>query len=114
MKKIRNIFILLSVLVLAILILGFWQTTSFSAYGACRNLVMKTKGYAVWRHESTTQDGLQSQVSFSDEYNNRLTCSAIGIGPLWVATSYSRMLVGCNRLGTASDPCPEDFFGVEP
>jgi len=114
MKKIKNIFIILSIVVLTVLILGFWKTTGFSAYGACRKLAMQTKGYGVWRHESTTQDGFQSHVSFSDGYNI-MTCSATGIGPFWVATSYSRTLVGCNQsLGTASDPCPEDYFGVEP
>ena len=88
---------------------------SFSAYNSCRSLAMKTKGYAVWRHETTTEDGSRAQVTFLDAYNNHLTCSATAVGFIWFATSYSRTLVACDpNLGNAFDPCPEDYFGVEP
>ena len=115
MKKKRIFYILLAILVLFLCISGFTMHPSFSAYDSCRSLAMKTKGYAVWRYEATTEDGFQAQVTFLDEYNNSLTCSAKAIGPIWIATSYSRTLVNCNpNLGNAFDLCPEDYFGVEP
>jgi len=105
----------LIIFVLLTLILGFMLNPSFSAYASCRKVAMKAKGYAVWNHVSTTEDGSQSLVSFSDEYNNSLTCTATSVGFIWIAGSYSRTLVGCDpSLGNRFDPCPEDYFGVEP
>lgn len=112
MDKKRNFFGSLIVPVLLTLILGFAWNVRFSAYNSCRALALKTQAYDVWKHVSTTQDGFQSKVSFSDGYND-LTCTAIGIGPVWFTSFYIKTDVACT-VGNPPDTCPEDYFGVEP
>lgn len=105
----------LLILVLLIITSGFVLHIRFSAYASCRALAMNTKGFSAWKYESTIEEGSQAQVSFLDIYNNPLTCNATRIGPFWFATSYSRILANCSAsLTNHFDPCPEDYFGVEP
>jgi hypothetical protein len=114
MNKKRAILILFMILVLSSFILSFVQTESFSAYGACRDLALKTKGYAIWKHQSAIPLVFMSQVTFSDGYND-LNCSAAGIGPFWQVTSFIKTNAACSlSLSNPPDLCPEDYFEVEP
>lgn len=114
MNKKRVLFVSIIGIVLLTFVLSFVQTKSFSAYAVCRNLALETKGYDVWKHQTTTPIVFVSQITFSDGYND-LSCSAVGIGPFWQVTSYSKTNVACAlSLSNPPDLCPEDFFGVEP
>ena len=110
----RVLVISLISLVLLNFILSFVSTKQFSAYAACRNLAVETKGYGIWKHQATIPLVFNSQVIFSDGYND-LNCSATGIGPFWQVTSYIKTNAACSlSLSNPPDLCPEDYFGVVP
>lgn len=110
----RVLVISLISLVILSFILSFVQTKQFSAYAACRNLAIETKGYGIWKHQATIPLAFKSQVIFSDGTND-LNCSTTGIGPFWQVTSYIKTNAACSlSLSNPPDLCPEDYFGVEP
>lgn len=113
MKKKSVLFVSIISIVLLTLVLSLVQTKQFSAYAACRNAALETKGYDIWKHESTIPLVFVSYITFSDGYNG-LTCSTAGIGPFWRVTSLFKTLVGCGLSLDPPIPCPEDYFGVEP
>jgi len=110
----RTNFIFLMIIVLSIIILGLIQTDNSFAYNACRNVAMKTKGYAVWKYVSSIEKTFQSVITFSDGYNS-LDCYAMGFGSSWRVIYHSKTYVECSlSLEDTHNPCPEDYFGVEP
>ncbi|MBL8098650.1 MAG: hypothetical protein JNK81_05680 [Anaerolineales bacterium] len=113
MNKKHVLFVCLISIVLLTFILSFLQTKQFSAYAACRNLAMNTKGYAVWKHVSTLPLVFRSYITFNDGYNS-FSCRATGIGPFWVANNELKTNVGCGLSLIPPVSCPEDYFGVEP
>ena len=117
MSRKMKVGILLSaaLVVLLSIFLGSVETNRFSAYGACRDVALRTEGYAIWDHVHTTQMVFASWMVFNDGYND-LTCQTVGIGPFWVVTSTTKTKVAC-ATELSSDPsslCPEDYFGVKP
>lgn len=114
MNKKRAIFILLTIFILVTFVLSFVQTKQFSAYAACRNVAIETKGYAVWEHQSTIPFVFLSRITFSDGINN-LDCNAMGIMSFWAVTSHSKTNAFCGtNLSETPNPCLEDYFGVKP
>lgn len=117
MSRKMKVGILLSaaLVVLLSMFLGSVETDRFSAYGACREFALKTKGYAAWDHIHTTQMIFVSWMVFNDGYND-LTCQAVGVGPFWMVTSATKTNVACatELSGDPSSLCPEDYFGVSP
>ena len=94
---------------------GAVETKHFSAYAACRKIAMTTKGYSTWEHEQTQQLVFRSRIQFSDG-SNELICQAVGVGPFWLVGKIRPTLASCsNDLGNGkTEPCPEDYFGVNP
>ena len=94
---------------------GGVETKQFSAYAACRKTAEATKSYAIWEHEQTMQMVFRSRVQFSDGLNE-LICQAVGVGPFWIVGKVRPTLVSCSKdLGNGkTEPCPEDYFGVNP
>jgi hypothetical protein len=77
-------------------------------------MAMSVKGYRTWKHENTIQKIFLANIVFFDG-TNKLTCHSFGIGPFWVATSFSETLVGClTGDGNTTSMCPEGYFGVDP
>lgn len=114
MNKKRILLVSIISLVSLTFVLSFVQTKQFSAYAACRNLAVETKGYDVWKHQSTIPLVFVSYFTFSDGYNS-LACNAAGVGPFWQVTSYSKTNAACAlSLSNPPDLCPENYFGVEP
>lgn len=111
--KIPLLFIIATVV--ATLFFGRIESRQYSAYAACRESALNTKGYAVWQHKQTFQMIFISRVVFSDGYND-LSCQAIGIGPFWTANSSMHTLVGCAKSLEIEEAnmCPEGYFGVSP
>ena len=91
------------------------ETKHFSAYGACRNVAMKTQGYAVWKLRRTVRRMFRPQIIFSDGFST-IDCYAIGVGPFWTVRTARRTWAQCSKdAGNGqSTPCPEDYFGVSP
>lgn len=103
----------MSILLMSTIVFGLVETHEFSAYAACRRIVMTVKGYGVWKHIGTDQFIFMSFMKFYDD-GNYLSCSAIGIGPFWVASRGFQTIRGCIRNAQGVSPCPEDYFGVSP
>lgn len=108
-----GIVLFVSILAIETVILGQEKTNQFSAYAACRDVAIATKGYGVWKHTGTTPLLFFSAIQFSDNANY-LSCSAIGIGPFWMGIPTFETLRGCLRNAQGVSPCPEGYFGVSP
>jgi len=104
----------LVIIVLPKMVLGLMETDRFSAYAACRKVIMDNRptGYGVWKHIRTSQTVFEYHITFSDDVND-LGCEAVGIGPFWTAEMGYRTIVGCLSKNGMS-PCPEGYFGVSP
>lgn len=102
-------------IILTTVFFGRVETKQFSAYAACRQVALETKGYSTWKHARTDQMVFVSWVVFYDGYND-LTCQAVGIGPFWTAGNTMHTLVGCatSLSSDAASACPEEYFGVSP
>ena len=113
-KSVVNLllFLVISVVVVTVFF-GLAKTKQYSAYSACRQLAMTTKGYATWKHERTYSMVFLSRIVFSDGYND-LVCDATGIGPFWKISTSTHTLVGCMKSLEPAESCPEDYFGVNP
>jgi hypothetical protein len=111
--KIPLLFIIVTVV--ATLFFGRIESRQYSAYAACRESALNTKGYAVWQHKHTYQLIFVSWIVFSDGYND-LTCQAVGIGPFWTVKTSMHTLVGCGLSldDDGATMCPEGYFGVNP
>ena len=112
--KIGLLILLAIIITIETIILGQVETKYFSAYAACRDVAMKTKGYGVWKHVSTTPTPPTIRVMFDDGTND-FGCETIGIGPFWIAMLTWQTLVGCVKsFNPILETCPEDYFGVSP
>ena len=110
---IKILLLCVAIIVVTTLFFGLVKTKQYSAYAACRNVAMNTKGYGVWNHERTFPMVFMAQIVFSDGYND-LSCNAVGIGPFWSVTRSMHTLVGCGKNLITEEMCPEDYFGVNP
>lgn len=106
---------LLAVLIASTPYFGRFETRQFSAYAECRKIAMSLNGYAVWKHEQTTQKIFRSRIFFSDGYNS-LECRAIGVGPFWIVRGAILHLFDCSKdLGNGEVMMfPTEYFGVSP
>ena len=104
----------LVIIVLPKMVLGLMETDQFSAYAACRKVIMDNRptGYGVWKHIGTSQTVFEYHITFSDDINN-LDCEAFGIGPFWTAERGYQTIAGCLEKNGMS-PCPAGYFGVSP
>jgi len=94
---------------------GRVETRHFSAYAACRKVVLARKGYAVWKPEQTNPQLFRSQIIFSDGLST-IDCRAIGVGLFWIVRKSELSWHVCDKdLGNGKMmACPEEYFGVSP
>src|SRR4051812_17449130 len=99
--KARIALLFLTIIIISTVFFGLVETKQFSAYAACRNLVMERKGSGVWKHTHTDQLLFLSEMFFNDG-TNVLPCSAFGIGPFWVGKLGFQTILGCE--------CIKDYY----
>ena len=110
---VKLLLVLVIIVVVMTIFFGLAKTKQYSAYAACRQLAMTTKGYAAWNYKHTYSIVFLSQIVFSDGYNE-LVCDATGIRPFWRVRTSTHTLVACMKSLEPAAMCPEDYFGVNP
>ena len=95
---------------------SFSQTSSNYAYQACRNAMLNTEGYGVWKLKDSKYRVVYATYIFSDGVNDA-TCSTQGFGAHWQVKAVFQTLGGY-RLSLSADntytQCPRSKFGVSP
>ena len=113
--KLGVVLILLAAMVFTTPFFARAEMKQFSAYAACRNVAMATKGYAVWKHERTIKRMFRPRIVFTDG-SSTIDCYAIGLGPFWTVRTAQRTWRQCSQdAGNGQTmACPEDYYGVSP